>query len=37
MKRWQDIIDRLKEKGDWEAAATLRGLLERTQFANRER
>ena len=23
MKRWQDIIDRLKEEGDWEAAAAL--------------
>ena len=23
MKRWQDIIDRLKEDGDWEAAAAL--------------
>ena len=23
MKRWQEIIDRLKEEGDWEAAAAL--------------
>lgn len=23
MKRWQDIIDRLKDEGDWDAAAAL--------------
>jgi hypothetical protein len=32
MKRWQDIIDRLKEQGDWQAAAALWDAREELKF-----
>lgn len=37
MKRWQDIIDRLKEEGDWEAAAALWDARQAATLADAER